>query len=344
MTELWALLFVHACFMVCVSVSALLFIAVHFLAAAHWSACLRRIAEALMGTLPIAAVLLLVLLAFRGETAEELSHAKALYLATPFVVGRAAVILGLWVCFALLMRRASLRQDVDDGMSLHRQLKKYAAIFVVVFALSFSVAAFDWLMSLEPHWVSTIFPWYLGGGVLTLGVAVVALTASVLRLRGVAPFVTDDHLHDLGKLVFSFSTVWAYLWFSQYLLIWYANIPEEITHYAIRTSRPWLALFSANVVLNWVLPFALLLTRASRRNVRVVAAASLAVIAGRWLDLYVIVLPAVVAQPVFGATGVATAVGVAALLVALTSRALHAASILPVNDPFLTESLEHECV
>jgi hypothetical protein len=190
--------------------------------------------------------------------------------------------------------------------------------------------------------VSTLFPWYLAAGLLALGPAAVALTAAVLRIRGDAPFVNDAHLHDLGKLLFGFSTLWAYLWFSQYLLIWYANIPEETTHYAVRTSDRWIACFWLNVALNWIVPFGLLLPRAAKRNVRLLIAASLSIVAGRWLDLYLIVVPAMSTGPTFGLLDALTASGVGAALVTLTARALRAGSMLPINDPWLTDSLEHQ--
>jgi hypothetical protein len=345
----WTFLVVHVSFALSVPVSALLFIAVTRLAAARWSVCLRRIAEALMASLPVAAVVLTALVIARGSVAphetvssEALSADKAAYLSTPFMTVRAVVILASWVLLATLVRRASLRQDTGDQGAAHRRLKQYSAIFAVVFAVSFSVASVDWLMSLEPHWVSTLFPWYLAAGLLSLGTAAVALTAAVLRVRGEAPWVNDSHLHDLGKLLLGFSTLWAYLWFSQYLLIWYANIPEETTHYAVRTADRWIACFWLNLVLNWIVPFGLLLPRAAKRDVRLVAAASLSIVAGRWLDLYLIVVPAMMTVPAFGMLDALTISGVGAALVVLTARALRTASMLPINDPWLADSLEHQ--
>ena len=154
----------------------------------------------------------------------------------------------------------------------------------MVFAASFSVASTDWLMSLDPHWSSTIFAVYVFAGLVQLGLAVTTLMVLILRQRG--PFravVGESHLHDLGKLLFTFSTFWAYIWLSQYLLIWYGNLPEEVTHYMSRTSPAWIRLFLLNLVVNWVVPFLVLLPRATKRSPAVLAGVCLLILAGRWL-------------------------------------------------------------
>src|SRR6185295_10880231 len=218
-------------YLLSVSLAALLFLAIQFLSAARWSACLRRIPEALMATLPAAAVLMVSLTAARGVIAPSrhgdaiVSSAKAFYLSMPFMAARAAVVLGVWVWLASLVRRASLQEDRDGSLVHYRTMKRYSAIAAVVFAITFSMASVDWLMSLDPRWVSTLFAVYLFGGLLVHGVAAVSLVAALLRVSGRAGFITAEHLHDLGRLLFGFTTFWAYLWVSQYLLIWYGNIP-----------------------------------------------------------------------------------------------------------------------
>jgi hypothetical protein len=259
----------------------------------------------------------------------------------PFMAARAVAVLGAWVWLAWLVRRASLQQDADGSLMHHRQMKRYSAVAAVVFAITFSIASVDWLMSLDARWVSTLFAVYLFGGLLVHGIAAVTLVAALLRARGRAPFITEDHLHDLGRLLFGFSTFWAYLWVSQYLLIWYGNIPEEVTHYATRTAGAWQSLFWINLIVNWVVPFVVLLPRAAKRDARVLIAMAATVLAGRWLDLYLVILPETTAQPQFGFVELATALGAAAVLVGFTIRALDAAPLVPINDPFLAASLEH---
>jgi hypothetical protein len=343
----WSHLLLNSFYLLSMSLAALLFVAIQYLTAARWSACLRRIPEALMATLPVAAIAMLSLTLMRGAVGAAIhrdgivSPAKARYLSTPFMAGRALLVLGVWVCLASLVRRTSLREDADGGPIHHRRMKRYSAIFTVVFAVTFSIASVDWLMSLDPRWVSTIFAVYLFAGLLAQGAAGVTVVAVALRASGRAAFITDDHLHDLGTLLFGFSTFWAYLWCSQYLLIWYTNFPEEVTHYATRTSAAWLPLFWANVALNWIVPFIGLLRRASKRDARVLIAIAVAVLVGRWLDLYLIIVPETAARPGFGLLEASMALGSAGLCVALTTRALGHAALVPVNDPFLEASLGH---
>ena len=343
----WSHLLLDTFYLLSVSLAALLFVAIQFLSAARWSACLRRIPEALMATLPAAAVLMLSLTVMRGVIAPSrhnepvASSAKAFYLSMPFMAARAAVVLGVWVWLASLVRRTSLIEDADGGSIHHQRIKRYSAIAVVAFAITFSIASVDWLMSLDAHWVSTLFAVYLFGGLMVHGVAAVTFVAAVLHSSDRASFVTKEHLHDLGRLLFGFSTFWAYLWFSQYLLIWYGNIPEEAGHYATRTSAAWLPLFWTNLIVNWVVPFVALLPRATKRNPRVLIGIASTVLAGRWLDLYLVILPETTARPQFGLVEVATALGAAGLLIGFTMRALAAAPLVPANDPFLAASLEH---
>ena len=343
----WSHLLLNAFYLLSMSLAALLFIAIQFLTSAQWSACLRRIPEALMATLPAAALLMLSLTVARGVIHPSLHReaiaapAKAFYLSTPFMAGRAILVLGTWVWLASRVRRASLREDIDGDILHHRRMKRYSAVFAVVFALTFSIASIDWLMSLDARWVSTIFAVYLFAGLLVQGIAAVTLVAAALRASGRATFIAEDHLHDLGKLLFGFSTFWAYIWFCQYLLIWYGNIPEEVTHYATRTTGAWLPLFWINVVVNWIVPFMVLLPRATKRNARVLIGVALIVLLGRWLDLFLVIMPETIARPALGGLEIVMAMGTAGLLVGLTARALAEAALVPVNAPFLEASLTH---
>jgi hypothetical protein len=197
-------------------------------------------------------------------------------------------------------------------------------------------------MSLDPHWASTIFAVYVFAGVLVSGLAALTLIVLLLRARGpLHDFVGAAHLHDLGKLLFAFSTFWAYIWFSQYLLIWYSNLPDEVTHYVRRTGNQWAPLFFLNLGLNWVVPFVVLLSRAAKRSPRVLGAVCLVILLGPWLDLYLLIMPEILDAPAFGPLEVVIPVGYAALFFYLTSRALGQASLIPLHDPYLEVSLSH---
>jgi hypothetical protein len=305
----------------------------------------------MMAGLPVVALLVLGL--FFGRHAlypwanpgalehDPLPPGKAFYLSTPMVFARMVAVLAAWVLLARALRRASLRQDQDPTLDQHRRLIRYSAAFVVVFAVSFSVASVDWLMSLDPHWYSTIYAVYLFAGLLLSGLAVLTLIVLVLRRMGpLAGVVNEEHLHDLGKLLFAFSTFWAYIWVSQYLLIWYGNLPEEVTHYLRRTRGPWSTLFFLNLIVNWAIPFLVLMPRAAKRHAGVLAGVCVLLLLGHWLDLYLLVMPERLGAPNLGVLEVLVALGYAGLFFVLTSRALAEAPLLPRHDPYLQESLQ----
>ena len=345
----WPGLLLNGFYLISIALAGMVFLSLQYLSGAVWCAGIRRIPEALMSVLPIAAVLMLGLFFGRGwiyhgrgPGAAPLPAAKALYLGAPFFFGRMALFVLVWSGFALLMRRTSVRQDDDPAPRHHRRMVRYSAAFAVVFAISFSLASFDWIMTLDPQWTSTIFAVYLFAGMLAQGIAAITLSVVLLRERGDLDGVVDEnHLHDLGKLLFAFSTFWAYIWFSQYLLIWYANIPEETSYYVRRTGAPWVALFFMNVVVNWAIPFLVLLPRAAKRHAVVLKWVAIVMLAGRWLDLYVAVMPQLAAAPALHPIDVLIAAGYAGAGFLVATRALASVSLVPLNAPGLRESLAH---
>jgi hypothetical protein len=351
----WLNLLVDSFYALTLGVSAIFFFATQRLTGARWSAALRRIPEAYMLTLPVAAVLLLALsfghsaiypwAAPGGLVHEAAIGGKATYLVPGFVHARMAAVLIVWIGFALLIRRVSLGQDADPqrgynnpGRSIrgHQRLNRLAAVFAPVFALTFTMASYDWIISLEPEWFSTMFAVHVFAGAFVQGIAAVTLAAVVLKRRGVLQDeVGGPQLHDLGKMLFAFSTFWAYIWVCQYLLIWYGNIPEEVTYYLRRTSGAWLPLFLANLMINWVIPFCVLLPVRAKHSPRVLAVVSVLFLLGHWLDLYLMVMPPSWAAPQFGLIELSIAAGCAALLYLFFVRGLARAPLVPTNDPVL---------
>jgi hypothetical protein len=349
----WPNLLLSNLYLLSMALAGAILISIHYLSGAGWSVVLRRVAEAMMSALPVVAILMLTV--FFGRQAlypwanpealagAPLSAAKAAYLSTPYVFVRMALVLTIWVTLARAIRKTSLRQDEDPVPAHHQRLVRFSAFFVVGFALTFALGSVDWLMSLDPHWYSTIYAVYLFAGVLVSGLA--ALTLIVLMLRALGPLrdiVGPAHLHDLGKLLFAFSTFWAYIWFSQYLLIWYSNLPEEVTHYVRRTGDNWITLFFLNLGMNWVVPFVVLLPRAAKRHPQVLAAVCVVLLLGHWLDLYLLIMPEIFDAPAFGPLEVLIPLGYSALFAYLTSRALAEAPVVPLHDPYLEESLSHD--
>ena len=340
------------------SISGLFFITTQRLTSARWSAALRRIPEALALVMPLAALLLipLMLLGAARQTLYPWSrpgafaHAsdiagKVQYLRPPYVYARIAVVLGGFLLFAGLFRRTSLAQDRAPGAALrhHARLDLLAGLFIVFFAFGISVSAVDWIASLDPSWSSTMFAVYVFAGTFVSGNAAVSLATVRLMKRGLlhpSVGVGEEQLHDLGKLTFAFAVFWAYIWVSQYLLIWYGNIPEEITHYLTRTKGPWLALFAVNVLVNWVFPFLALMSVRAKKDPRRLGVVAVAILAGHWLDLYILIVPALSPDsPHLGPSELLIAGGYGALLYLAFRWNLSRAPLVPVNDPVLAYDL-----
>ena len=344
----WANLLLDGFWLLSVAVSAMFFIATQRLSGARWSAGLRRVAEAFALAMPLAAAVVVALYfgrewLFPWARPGAFEHApafagKATYLRTPFAFARMAGTVLCWILFAWLFRRASLAQDREPHASLahHRRLNRYSAAFVVVFAVTFTTSAYDWLISLDPEWFSTMFAVYVFAGAFVQGIAAVALATIVLKQRRLLE-VSERQLQDLGKLLFAFATFWAYLWVCQYLLVWYGNIPDEVTHYAVRTRGPWLPLFALNLVVNWAIPFTVLLPARAKANARVLEGVSVLLLCGRWLDLYLLVMPPISTAPRIGVLEIAIAAGYAALLYLAFVHALARAPLVPVHDPVLAQ-------
>jgi hypothetical protein len=342
----WPNLLVDGFYVATLTLSAIFFLATQRLTWARWSAGLRRVPEALAMAVPVAAVLLLVVWLGR-ETLYPWSHpgafaheppgaGKVQYLQTPFVLVRVVLAMALWIGFAFLFRRTSLKQDrhPSQGLVLHTLLNRYSAIFVIVFALSLTFSAFDWLISLDPSWFSTMFGVYVFIGTFVQGIAAVTLATVILAQRGhMRGVVGEAQLHDLGKMLFAFSTFWAYIWTSQFLLIWYADIPEEVTHYITRTGGWWVYLFALNFLVNWVVPFAVLLSARAKTRPNVLKGICILLLCGHWLDLYLIVMPSIWKEPRFGLMEIVPAIGWVAVIYAVFVQALKRAPLVPKNCP-----------
>jgi len=351
-----SMLLVAALFLLGLGLAGLIYVAVHYTTGAGWDVVVRRVAEAVAGLVPAGSLLALVaviaggrsLYPFlrAGETGAALHFGafKALWLAPPFFYGRAVVYTLVWSAFALVLRGLSRHQDAGDPDGRIRlRATRWSAAFLPVFAVTVSLASFDWVMALEPHWYSTMFGVYQFAGLFVSGIAAVVLLVIRLRRAGVLlGAVKEEHLHDLGKLLFAMSTFWAYIWFSQYLLVWYGNLAEEASYFVPRTEGAWAPLFWAVPVLLWAVPFLALLPARAKHDERILVQMSVLILVGHLLDLYLAVQPSLFpAGPLFGGWEAGLLLGGAALGWLVLRRALAGAPAVPAGDPLLEESLHH---
>lgn len=351
--RIWPNMLLAGYYVTGLGVAGACFLGLTYVTNAGWSAALKRVPEAMTGMLPVAAAVML-LLAFGIHTLYEWSHesviaadkllqGKTSWLNAPFFIVRIAVYFLIWFGLAWAMVRYSRLQDETGDIDLTRKNVRIAAISLIAFAITYCLASFDWIMSLEPHWYSTIFGLYNLSGMLVSGLSMITILVILLRRNGVFEhIITEEHLHDLGKLIFAMCTFWMYIWFSQYMLIWYANIPEETTYFILRESGSWLTFSVLNVIFNWAIPFAVLLSHKAKRNEGLMLKICILLLIGHWVDLYWMIMPPFMkAAPRFSIWEVGPLAGLIAVFFIVTLRTLARRKVVPVNDPMLVESLHY---
>lgn len=351
----WSSLLVAAFFLLSLGVGGAVFVALTYVTGAGWAVAFRRVPEAMARTLPYSGVAMLVVLALRMPAYGWHHHGardpgtfwfKELWLTPWFWMLRAVVYVLIWCGLAQRLVSRSRRQDETADLSLTTGARATSALFLAVYAVTFSLAGVDWFMALEPMWFSTMWGVYHFSGMILAALAVIVILGLWLRrphgpLHGV---FNDEHLHDLGKLLLGFSCFWMYIWFSQYMLIWYSNIPEETSYFISRTAGAWGPVLVLNIVLNWIVPFYVLLPRPAKRNAGVMAKVAGVVLLGRAVDLYLMVYPSTIGDaPVLGLWEAAAACGLIGSAGLLLVRAFAAAPAVPKHDPYLPESLSYHC-
>lgn len=343
-----------------VALGGLFFVILHHIVGARWSVTVRRLAEGVMGTLPLFAVLFIpivfgmkdLFMWARPEVVatDHLVQDKAGYLNTTFFLIRAVFYFAVWCLSAMYFARRSAAQDGGNGMAETKRMRAASPPALALYGLTISFAAFDWLMSLSPHWFSTIFGVYYFAGALQAILALLIILVLLLQRGGLlVGVVTVEHLHDLGKLLFGFTVFFAYIAFCQYFLIWYANIPEETFWYLERWGE-WKGVSLSLVFLTFVIPFLVLLSRSSKRNNGTLLLAATVVLVGRAVDMYWLIVPSVNhangihAGPSLDWTTVTALIGIGGLFVGMLVHRLGKSALIPVGDPYLRNSLGHENV
>lgn len=334
------------------------FFALQSISQSGWSSAFKRVSEALMSYIPFAALFFL-LLYFGMNDLYEWSHKdivaldpllqhKSVYLNFPFFFARMVLYFLLWILFIIKLRQLSLKEDLADSsntegiMYLFGKTELYSKIFIFILAITFSLSAVDWIMSLDVKWYSTIFALKNLVAAILHGVSIMTLIVFILFKRGYFPFFNKYHLHDFARYIFMFSIIWGYFWFAQFMIIWYGNIPEETIYYSIRWQQGWKTLFFLEIGLNWFIPFMVLLPVKASRNMLIITIVIIFLIIGQYIDLFVQIIPGTTGIFKFGWIAAGTFLGYAGLFALVVATTLSKAKIIPSNHPYLEESLDHK--
>lgn len=345
-----------------ISILGIFFLAVQYVTWAGWSSGLKRVFESMGWGLFIGAPLLIIVLAVGGHDIFHWMHdgimtkgsdnydaiiaGKSWYLGQGFFWGRTLVYLAGWILLFLAIRKESLLEDKTGNIIHHKRQINWSAGFLVFFGVSSSMSAWDWIMSIDTHWFSTLFGWYVLMSLLVTAIAVSILIVIFLKGQNLLSVVNANHIHDLGKFLFGFSIFWAYLFFSQFILYWYSNIPEEVVYFLERmdyNDKVYAFLFILILFLNFVIPLLWLMTRDAKRHYAWLKVACYVVILGHWLDFYLMIYPGIMkAQGGIDLGFFFLEVGFgllfAGLFIYLYLTGLSKAPVIAKNHPFLEES------
>ncbi|WP_230471124.1 quinol:cytochrome C oxidoreductase [Hymenobacter jejuensis] len=345
-----------------VSVVGTVFMAIQYVAYAGWSVLIKRVNEALSAWV-IPGGILMVIIFFIGNINHDLFHwtmpgimdpksanydeiiaGKSGFLNMPFYLIRMVIYIAIWAYFTKRLRDLSLAEDLNGGTEYFHKSINVAALFLVLFAVSSSMSAWDWVMSVDVHWFSTMFGWYVFASWWVSGIAATTLIVIYLKQAGYLRFINASHLHDLGKFMFGFSIFWTYVWFSQFMLIWYANLPEESVYYNQRLggfNGQYTWIFFFNLIINFAFPFLVLMTRDAKRQMIMLKIVSIAILIGHWSDFYLMLMPATMQENNGFIIEIGTAMVFLGSFLLLLTKRLSQASLVPVHHPFLDESVHH---
>ena len=348
----WSAVYVAAFFFFMIALGVLAFYAIQRAAQAGWSPLLFRVMEGITAYLVPGGIAVFVLLVLsvmhfnhmfvwmdKEVVAEDaLLQGKAGYLNPTFFLIRAAIFLGGWILYREVSRRLSLAQDeASDNRNFVKNFR-WSAGFLVFYLVTESMMSWDWIMSVDPHWFSTLFGWYVFASMMVSGITVIAMITIYLKSKGYLPDVNDSHIHDLAKFMFGFSIFWTYLWFSQFMLIWYANIPEEVTYFVTRIEDYKLPFFGM-IAMNFVFPLLLLMNSDYKRINWFVVMTGIVILAGHYIDVFNMVMPGTVGdQWSIGIPELGAVCFFAGAFILWVFRALTKVPLQPKRNPFIEES------
>ncbi len=356
--RLWANLLVNGYFFFTISLAAVFFLALQYVSEMAWGVTTQRIFQGIMAYMPIGAVVLI--LVFLGGTLhwhhlyhwmdpevhdpasphfDQIIANKSAYLNQGFFWGRTIAYLAIWYFFAWWFRKASLEEDKIGGLTNYKKAIIKGVLFVAFFAYTSSSSAWDWIMSIDTHWFSTLFGWYAFSGMWVSCLIVAVLLVQYLKSLGYLKEVNSSHVHDLSKWMFAISCLWSYLWFSQFMLIWYSDIPEEVTYYVQRFSE-YKGLYLGAFFVNFCMPFFILMSRDTKRNAIFFIPVALIIFFFHWVDVLVMVLPGTMFDHGhLGAVEIGMFLMFLGVFIFTVLRAISKAPLMAKNHPMYDESL-----
>lgn len=348
----WAALYVACIFFMLVSLGALAFYAIQQVAQAGWSPVLFRVMQGVTAYLPVGSVIFFVILVLCGlhfnhlfpwldpevVAHDKIIQNKAGYLNFPFWIIRAFVFLLGWNLYRYFSRKNCLAQDEATDNSFYKKNFNISAMFLVFFIVTESIMSWDWIMSIDPHWFSTLFGWYVFASFFVSGITTICMVTLYLKSKGYLENVNSSHIHDLAKFMFGISVFWTYLWFSQFMLIWYANIPEEVTYFVTRIEKYNLPFFGA-IVMNFVFPILILINTDFKRITWVLVMAGIVILLGHYIDFFNMIMPSSVGDQWFiGVSEICSVLFFFGLFIFVVFTALTKAPLLPKRNPYIEES------
>jgi hypothetical protein len=363
-TQFWGTLMYNSIFWTLVCNAAMFFIGVTTMAMGGFQQSFRRVPEAISTMVPIFgaitfAVLMYVIFGHKHHiyhwldteavANDPILKGKAGFLNPVFFVIWTTLTIALWSLFGWRIRKLNEQADGEpmtaaEGATFIYKNTVRAATFLVWFGLTVgSTIPWLWMMSIDPHWYSTMYSWYTFASSFVSGMSLIALWVIYLKNKGYLELTTQEHLHDIGKFMFAFSVFWTYLWFSQYMLIWYANIPEETVYFKHRVQGPYKGIFFLNLIINFLCPLIILMKRSAKRNYTLVAFMAVLILFGHWIDFYQMVMGSLSKEHVtFGWLDFGILSLFVGLMIFFVSRALASKPLIPKSHPFLKESIIHQ--
>lgn len=353
----WAAVYVAGLFFMLISLGALAFYAIQQVAQAGWSPVLFRVMQGITAYLLPGSIIVFIILLLSGfhvnhlfvwmndgvtevghENYDKLIAGKSGYLNFPFWIIRAAIFIAGWNLYRYLSRKNCLAQDEANDNTFYKKNFKMSAAFLVFFIVSESIMSWDWIMSVDPHWFSTLFGWYVFASFFVSGITVISMVTLYLKSKGYLEHVNTSHIHDLSKFMFGISIFWTYLWFSQFMLIWYSNIPEEVTYFITRIEHYNITFFGA-VAMNFIFPFLVLINTDFKRITWIIVMAGTVILAGHYIDFFNMIMPATVGDQWFiGITEIAAILFFLGLFILVVFTALTKAPLVPKRNPLIEES------